>query len=213
NAGYENYGVAKLTRPKIVNEDARYLDAFVGDTLTWSTLTVNLGLRWDRQESRNLRSSVPANPAFPLYLPAIDYAGSTGWDVDFRDWQPRAGLTYVLGEHKTTLLRASYARFADQLGATTAQFVNPIGYQYLYYYWTDTNGNHRPDPGELTGFYGAYGVDPNNPGSAVSPNVISRNLKDTTTDEFMVGIDHQIVPEFVAGRARPYPHPQNLASL
>jgi hypothetical protein len=210
NVGYfagGNYGydVAKLTRDKIINIENQYYDAFIGDTITANNLTVNLGLRYDNQKSKNLASNVGANVAFPDLLPAITYAGS-GNDIDFKDWQPRIGMTYALGAQKTTLLRASYARFADQLGTGFAQFENPIGYQYLYYYWNDANHNNRPDPGELGDLYGFYGVNPNCPTCVSSPNQINHSLDNTTTDEFMVGVDHQILPEFVAGMTYTYRH-------
>jgi hypothetical protein len=208
NVGYlygPGYGAAKLTRPKNVAGQAVYYDAFIGDTITANNLTVNVGLRYDNQKDKNFATSDPANVAFPDLLPAISYAGTNGYAIDYKDWQPRIGLTYALGAQKTTLLRASYARFADQLGSGALQFANPIGYQYLYYQWTDANGNNRPDPGELGSFYGTYGVDPNNP-SGPSPNRVNKDLKNTKTDEFMAGIDHQILPEFVAGLTYTYRH-------
>src|ERR1051326_5246799 len=148
NVGYlygPGYGAAKLTRAKNVAMQAVYYDGFIADTITASNLTINL----DVQKDENFASSDPANVAFPDLLPAISYAGTNGYVIDYKNWQPRVGLTYALGAQKTTLLRASYARFADQLGSGALQFINPIGYQYLYYQWTDTNGNNRPDPGEL----------------------------------------------------------------
>jgi hypothetical protein len=45
----------------------------------------------------------------------------------------------------------------------------------------------------------SYGFDPNNPNATVSPNLVDSNLKAPITDEFSVGVDHQISPEFVAG--------------
>ena len=44
-----------------------------------------------------------------------------------------------------------------------------------------------------------FGYDPSNPGSAVSVNQIDNNLKPPKTDEFMVGVDHQVLPELVVG--------------
>ena len=203
--------LAKLTRYRIINTDSRYLDAYVGDTLTAGNLTVNVGLRYDHQQSKNLPSRTPANIAFPDLLGAVDYPGSSGWEIDFRDWQPRLGLTCAVGARKTTLLRASYARFADQLGAAAVTFENPIGYQYLYYSWSDGNGNKRPDPGELSGLYYAYGVNPEDPNNPVSPNRISPHLENTTTDEFMVGVDHELLPGFVAGLTYTYRHRKNFS--
>jgi hypothetical protein len=210
NVGYENYGgggfgVAKLTRDKLVNIDGRYTDAFIGDTITANKLTMNIGLRYDYQYTFNNASNVAADPAFPDLLPAINYPGA-GPTFKFKDWEPRAGLTYALGSDNKTLLRASYARYADQLGTGYSQFTNPIGYQYLYYYWTDANANHRPDPGELGAFYGSYGVNPACPTCIGSPNSVNKNIKNTKTDEFMIGADRQLLPEFVAGLTYTYRH-------
>ncbi len=215
NVGYLAGGVfsndiALLTRERILNYEGLYLDAFLGETITAGHLTVNAGVRWDRQKSKNLPSNVPANAAFPDLLPAISYGGS-GYDIDFQDWQPRVGLTYKLGTRKATLLRASYARFADQLGSGSATFENPVGYQYLYYYWTDTNHNNRPDPGELGALYGFYGVNPNCTSCLTSPNTISPHLKNTTTDELMAGVDQEILPELVAGLTYTYRYRKNFS--
>jgi hypothetical protein len=204
--------IVELTRPKNVHEQATYYDAFLADTITTGNLTVNLGVRYDKQKAENFASSDPANPAFPDLLPAISYSGSHGALIDYDNWEPRVGLTYALGAQKTTLLRASYARFADQLGSGATQFANPIGYQYLYAYYTDTNGNHRADPGELGDVYAFYGnINPNDPANPLGYNRIDKNLKDTTTDEFMVGVDHQVLPEFVAGLTYTYRHRKDFS--
>ena len=209
DVGFENYqqqgfAIAKLTRPKIINQVGKYLDAFIGDTISSTDVTLNLGLRLDDQTSRNLPSFVPENPTFPDLLGQVNYPGGEG--VHFRDWQPRVGLTYALGGRPQTLLHVSYSRFADQLGAGAATFTNPIGYQYLYYHWTDANGNHRVDPGELGDFYGAVGVNPNGPDVVVPGNEVAHGLNNTKTDEFMIGVDHEILPGFVAGLTYTYRH-------
>jgi hypothetical protein len=68
------------------------------------------------------------------------------------------------------------------------------------------NHNGLADPGELGSVYAYGGIDPNNPNSVVSPNKIASNLKNTKTDEFMVGVDHQILPELVAGLTYTHRH-------
>jgi hypothetical protein len=198
NVGLEAFGLAELTRQHNVSEAARYFDGYLSDTLTWSRLTVNAGVRYDEQYGQNLPSSAPANPVFPDLLPAIRFPGTP---VPFRwkSWEPRVAAAYAVGAGKKTLLRASYARYADQLGTGNVAFNNPVGGSYLYYYWSDTNGNQRVDPGELGDFYYAYGVDPNNPTALSSPNLIDPKLKAPTTDEVMVGVDHELLPAFVAG--------------
>jgi hypothetical protein len=186
--------------------------------MTISNLTINVGVRYDEQYGKNQASTAPGlgwndslcdsgsapsetNPC----LPTLSYAGGNT-DFKWKNWEPRVGLTYAVGAQKSTLLRASYSRFADQLGQATIAFNNPLGYSYLYYNLSDAykahaaSGNHViTGPGDLAGFAYSYGVDPNNPSSFSSVNQIDGNLKAPTTDEYTLGVDHQITPEFVGG--------------
>ena len=82
-------------------------------------------------------------------LPEVKCQGTKDWQIQYTNWQPRVSATYALGEKKNTLLRASYARFADQIGylgfwASTTPVMN--GY---YYYWTDLNHDHDVQPNEV----------------------------------------------------------------
>jgi Carboxypeptidase regulatory-like domain len=211
---YQNYfgsgnAIAEITRPRTAGARSSYISGFLSDTLTASNLTVNLGIRYDDQYGNNLPSKTPANPIFPDIFPGLNYGGS-GVPFKWTNWEPRVGVTYALGPEKKTLLRASYARFADQLGQGNIEFNNPVGYSYLYYYWNDKNGDKNIQPGELGDFYYAYGVDPNNPSSATSPNLIDRNLKAPTTDEITAGIDHELMPDLVLGATYTYRYRKNF---
>ncbi len=213
DVNYLNYNgsgqsYVRVFRNLVTNETQTYYDAYLGDTMTANNLTVNVGIRYDDQKGQNAASSAPGNnsvcdPGQPFSLsnpciPALNYAGGPT-EVHFKDWEPRVGLTYALGAQKSTLLRASYARFADSMGTTYVAYDNPVAYTYMNFPFTDANHNGIADPGEL-GPNGAFeGFDPNNPTSVVSPNKIQPNLKNSKTDEFMVGVDHQILPELVAG--------------
>ncbi len=192
--GDEYAGLAYITRASVTATKDQRLGVFVSDTLTSDRLTVSAGVRYDDGRARNGATSVPANPEYPDLLPAVHYAGDDGYPISAARWQPRVGATYALGQDRRTLLRASYSRFADL-------FLDGIGNaspfpatQGFYYYWTDTNGNHRVDPDEidLNDRAGFYNVDPANPGAASAPNQISPNLGPTTVDEFVVGADREL---------------------
>ena len=199
NVVRENLEQVYLTRPKVLNAKTQYWDGFLGDTITAKNLTINLGVRYDEQYGNNKASVSPANPVFPELLGQLDYPGGST-EFKWRNWQPRAGLTYSIGASGKTVARASYARFADQLGTAQISFDNPNGYySILRYQIDDVNGDHTVQRGELGNFVGANYVDPSNPNSAVSPNVTDPNLKAPTTDEFLVGLDHEILPQFVVG--------------
>src|SRR5262245_14789668 len=187
--------LARGVRPVFKNQ---IWSGTLGDTITMQNLTVQLGVRYDRQQARNLPGPSFENIVFPELLPAVAYHGSPDWQFDFTNWQPRVSATYSLGQNKSTLLRASYAQFADQLG-----FIGyygsgvPIGNGY-YYYWTDINHDHFVQRNEIdleNGFYGFYNnIDPatlpNN------PNIIDPNLKTPKTNEVTAGVDHQFTDTF-----------------
>ncbi len=196
------YGTASPKRSGDINNFMQYTDFHVTDTLTMNNLTINLGVRYDDQKGHNGSTSVPSVAQFPDLLPGVSSAGGAT-EAHWKNWEPRVGVTYALGAQKTTLLRASYSRFADQMGSGIVNFDNPSNSAYLYYYWYDHNGNNIAEPGELSASpYAAVNVDPLHPTVAI--NQIDHNIKATTTDEFTVGIDHQIVPEFVVGATYSY---------
>ena len=199
--------VADIFRPAQIGYEYKYYNGFVGDTITASNLTINLGVRYDYQYGINTSSTVPGNPAFPGLVPGLTFAGSPK-EFEWKTFQPRVGINYALGAQKNTLLRASYSRFADQLGGSIVSWDNPAGGGGLggsEYVWNDRNGNHNVDPGELGPFVQDLGgFDHNNPNALGSANSIDPNLKSPLTDEFQVGIEHQLMADFGIGLTGTY---------
>src|SRR6185369_12088083 len=155
--------------------------------------TANIGLRYDKQTGKNEARTVRANPIFPDILPSVTYNGG---DAGF-DWTsitPRLGLTYALGPERKTLLRASYSRFADQLGNGGTYQLNPLTLNsYAYFYIrpngpgnigrgdvVDQNGNGVLDLGDVIGFSG--NVNPFTRGLLQS-NGVDPSLDPQKTDE------------------------------
>jgi len=205
---YASYG---LNNELAASRDAepaftvKYKSGYAQDTMTVGNLTANIGLRYDIQGGTNDPRVVPANPAVPLLLPSINYAGG---DIGY-EWKtlaPRMGLTYALGAERKTLLRLSYSRFADQLGGAVASFLNPLYPQaYVYFDYIDKNGNGQADPNELifpcsghsSCFNQAY--NPFHPDQPISSNAVNPNLKPQLTDEILLSGEHALLPEFVVG--------------
>jgi hypothetical protein len=212
---------AALTRDSFSSVEGKYYSAFIGDTLTMERLTANLGVRWDRQYGSNNPKVIPGNASFPAILPTVNFKG-TSKEFTWEDFQPRVGLTYALGSQRQTILKASYARFAATLGTGTIGLTNPGGpggyAAYAYYAWHDGTGctaakaDHLVQPCEVdtspAGFQFSSYFDPLNPTG--SNNAIDKNLKAPRTDEVIVGIDHQVLPNLAVGVAYTYRHFDNF---
>src|SRR4029079_2676868 len=128
--------------------EQKYTDAYVQDTVTTGNLTINAGLRYDKQEATNLPTSSPANPVLPTVLPAVS-GGKFDAGFNWADITPRLGLTYALGAERKTLLRASYSRFADQLGNGTVCFTNRVAGAAYRYFLPSNNGDPTLDRSDL----------------------------------------------------------------
>jgi hypothetical protein len=195
-----------LTRDAHPVYTGKYLDLYAGDTFTLGNLTLAGGVRWDRQQAYNQASAVPANPLVPDLLVATSYAGDDQkltWD----SVSPRFSATYVLNESKRTVVRAAYNRYADQLATSDAGANNPYyDPQILYYYWEDANGDRRVQVPEIdfdSGVYSAVRIDPENlaAGAPSVGRIDYANHNPTTTDEFLVGIEHELFPGWSVGVA------------
>jgi len=196
--------VIALSRDGHQHWENKYTSVYAQDTLTAGSLTANICLRYDRQDPKNLSTNIEANQAVPDLLPAVSFPGN---DPGFT-WTsitPRLGLTYALGADRKTLLRASYSRFADQLGPL-GSFVNPTyGASYIYNYYTDLNGDGHFEPNEMGGPAGnQWGSDFGGGYNPVTHGVnlnakIDPNIDPPKTDEILLSAERAILPEFVVG--------------
>src|SRR6185436_297634 len=159
----------------------------------------------------------------PGVLPTVSYGGG---DIGF-DWAdvtPRLGLTYALGGQRTTLLSASFSRFADQLGAANAGILNPTaGLSFAYLYTSniggprvglgdlvDLDGDGRIDANDVIAYSG--NVDPRN-GGLLQSNGVSRDFSAQLTDEGLFSVEHALQPELVIGLNLTYRKIHNIIEL
>ncbi|HEX3555216.1 MAG TPA: carboxypeptidase regulatory-like domain-containing protein [Thermoanaerobaculia bacterium] len=199
NLGGRTNNLLLLSRDANPRIKADYTNVYAQDIVALGNLTANLGVRWDRQTGRNEASSSPANPVFPGLLPAVNYPGQ-GSGFTWNDVTPRLGLTYALGAERKTLLRASYSRFADQLGTGTAGWLNPVGGLGYRYFFTSNTGTPTLLPGQLIREVAppSGNVNPSNFGFLQS-NAVNHNLSAPLTDELLLSAEHALLPEFVVG--------------
>jgi hypothetical protein len=221
-----NCGLATLPRDVAVGYDEKYRDMYLGDTILLGNLTIQAGLRWDNQRTMNTPVSVAANPilASPITLPCVKstlsictgtgtnallgapvtaaipgltYAGDPKW-LKWNSVTPRIGATYALGSNKRTLVRAQYNRYAGQLGSAVSG-ANPLAYSAWYIYGVDTNNNHTIDRSELQILKNFTGLNASNPTAPAITRRVDYGMKVPTTDEFLIGIERELLSDFAVG--------------
>jgi hypothetical protein len=130
-------------------------------------------------------------------LPAISFSGDPR-ELRWRVIVPRIGLTYSLGADKKTLIRAGYNRYASGVGSQIT-YINPITYSYFTILGNDANGDKIAQRSELQKIQAFGGLDPANPLSALSNTRMDYGTKPPKTDEFIVGVERELLTDFSVG--------------
>ena len=181
---------------------------YVQDSIKKGRATVNLGLRFDHQHDIATPGTVPANRILAAQLPAINFPGADS-GVRYKDWAPRVGLTYDLTGNGKTVAKLSFSRYYG-LGVFTAAALEPTGTTTtLRFPWIDLNGDKVVQANELQVFKAdgttlnllnsPAGYDPANPGSPITTAIVDPNMTNDVTNEFIAGIDRELMSNFGFG--------------
>jgi hypothetical protein len=191
---------AQVFRQGFGGNKANYLDFYVGDTITLQQMTIDVGLRFDRQDGEALQSDTLANPAFPNTVPGLSFAGYST-PFTWTDFSPRAGITYALDASRKTVARASFSLYSGQLETGTVGVTNPSSTAgSATYRWVDANGDHFAQSSEvqLNNFItAAGGFNPAAPTAVTSANVIDPDLQAPRTKSLVVGVEREMMPNLV----------------
>jgi hypothetical protein len=188
----------RVYRPSGGTDRILLFHVYAGDTISAGRMTLDLGVRYDRQWGRALPADIPGNPALPNLVPGVDFAGYRS-PFTWNDVSPRAGLTFALDESRKTLLRASFARYAGQIQNGIVGYSNITTLNgFADYPWVDLNGDHFAQANEmvLSGRPITFGggFNPDNPTQATSVDLVDPDLKAPTTTSFVAGMDRELIP-------------------
>ncbi|HEY7055922.1 MAG TPA: hypothetical protein VH458_05325, partial [Vicinamibacterales bacterium] len=183
--------------------DLANVAAYVQDTMTRGRLTLQAGLRYDRNHDQALQSTVAANPLLPDWLPAVAFPGADP-HVTFNNVSPRLGATYDLSGNGRSVVKANYASYWGQVGTGgVAGQLNPVSRVSVRYPWVDENHDGFVQADEIAASSRPLAVtgnwDPANPSALSTANTVDPDLKNDRTDEVIVGIDHQIGSQLAVG--------------
>lgn len=161
----------------------RTWSAFAQDRWLIGRATINYGARFDGVKAHLPAQSSPAG----TFVGERSFSATDVFNFELKV-APRIGVAYDLFGKGRTAIKAYYGRFYNQFGSEIAEAVNPNARIDVQVPWNDRNGDLKLDPGELnlTNFTGFSGVFPRMDQSATRPY----------SDEFNVGIDHQLFRDF-----------------
>ena len=191
---------AEVTRQGSVDFISDHVGFYLNDAYTVGRLTLNLGLRLDREDATNRDASVQAGKVAPDLLPAVTYPGVDP-GVTFWTFSPRMGFTYDFAGNGKTILRGNIARYGSQMGIWVAGFVSSSSNAGAGFIWDDLNGDNKVSMDELPGYpkqgiLWYWGFDPSNPTNFESLNGVDKNLKVELSDEILVGVERELFANF-----------------
>lgn len=129
-----------LSTEREVANEVESTSLYAADIYMHDKLTASAGLRYDRQQGRQLATTID-----PVRLGLGSFGGGSVPEQDAGfEWEslaPRLSVAYDLGDTYSTFLKASYARFADPLGTAVAGFTNPAAADVLDFLWFDDDGD------------------------------------------------------------------------
>jgi len=157
---------------------------------TWraaDNLTLNLGLRWERQHAYLPAQSRDAARDFPTLFPAGSFPR-----IDVQTWNraaPRIGAAWDLGAK--SVVKATFGLYNYILGDTFADTYNANATANAVFRWHDLNGDKLYQAGEVN-------LDPNGPDivgiTAASSSVLNPSLRQPRTWETTASFERELAP-------------------
>jgi hypothetical protein len=129
----------------LVSENIAYVTGFfLQDSWSIDRLTLNIGGRWDRYVGRTPEQSSTGGQ----FIAAQTFPEKEYLNHSKGVW--RAGASYDLTGSGRTALKASYSRYALQVGIDRVTAVNPMSNGSRTCPWSDPNGDGRFQASEVT---------------------------------------------------------------
>jgi hypothetical protein len=184
-------------------------------------LTISLGVRFDTVNGRipaatkqatagDLGIAIGETYIRPVYgFNPFGEMSTPAWNnaMKWTTFSPRIGVSYDLFGNGKTAVKAAFSRYAEALPVMYYQGNHPFsqsqwGWNPLWFYWWDDNGNHRPDVpgvgGDRYQFYDGImtAYDPN---PATYQAKIAKGIKAPYYNEIVAGVDHELVADLHIG--------------
>lgn len=186
---------ARIVRDGVTALGQRSFSGILRDTYERGRLTVDAGVRLDRQGDAACEATIPASPILPDLLPAVHFTGADS-GVVYNDVSPRLGVGWDVAGDGRTVIGAAFARHVGQGNHSSAR-LQPTGQTRLVYWWNDADGDRLIDRGELDFARGLAATPSSNydaahPAAVRTPATVDPGLKNTVVDEWSARVERQI---------------------
>jgi hypothetical protein len=181
-----------FNNPSQPDARASYYAGYIKDTWRLSDrLSMNLGVRFERQHSYLPDQSREASPDFPTLFPAATYD-----KLDVLTWNsvmPRFGVAWDVASR--TVVKASFGQFLNGMPDNFANAYNPFANITYNYRWRDLDGNLDYTPGEVN--LNTTGTAPDFlSATGLSSAKLNPELKAPMTNEATVGVEREMANNF-----------------
>ncbi|MFQ6069153.1 MAG: carboxypeptidase regulatory-like domain-containing protein [Candidatus Aminicenantales bacterium] len=207
---------------KIIDK-ARRIGAYIQDSVTFAErLTLNIGVRFDRSWGWKpaVTKAQAGNPLayyigetyvrpytaalypdrYPNGINPFAEMSTEEWK-DIMVWNslsPRIGLTFdVFGDGRTAL-KASFGRYTEYMMLQYFSVLHPFYPRYFRFYWYDCDDDGVMDA-STEDDYSVYPYDFRVMDPDFAANKLKEGTKSPLTDEFTVGIWHELFKNFSLG--------------
>ncbi len=186
---------ARVVRDGVTAFGQRQFSVFVQDTYERGRVTLDAGVRFDRQDDEALSATIPASPILPDLLPAVRFAGADS-GVVYNDVSPRLGVGWDIGGNGRTVFRAAFERHVGQGNHSSAP-LQPTGQTRLVYWWDDADGDGLVDRDELDYARGLAATPSSNydaarPAAVRTPATVDPGLRNTVVDEWSLRLEREL---------------------
>jgi len=211
---------AWIMRDSVTDYFLHNRNAYFQDTWTRGPLTINVGVRFDYQTDYAAGATVGQVPFYGQttqygqifnQLPAVTFGGYTPTSA-FKDFSPRAGLSYELTADGKNVVKFNFSRYVSQIGGNTTGYLsnpyNPVKVTEVDYPWTDLNGDSLVQTNEIdmrgAPAFATAGYDYNNPLVMTTTGTTDANITSPKTTEFLVTFDHQVMSDLAVSASYIY---------
>ncbi|MGH9346702.1 MAG: carboxypeptidase regulatory-like domain-containing protein [Vicinamibacterales bacterium] len=190
--------VTLLNTPLTSGQTVNVLAVYAQDSYTIGRLTVTGGFRWELLEAYLPEQNSPPSRFFPDVERTFPEIRNV---VRWNDVAPRGSFVYNLTGDGKTAIKGAVGRYLYQISTNTPNTVNRNFQTSATHTWTDLNGDLQFTPNEVGALLSRSGASLTN---------LDPDLARPTTDELMIGIDREVLPDLKLSVVGTYRQERNL---